>query len=177
MKTTIRLLSMMVALAASASGVGFLLAGLWPGMLLSLAWAVLWVIGLRRYVQDTDPEASPKAGIGSGLLLGYTLLVMGGIWTGVWPGWLLLGTCAALASWDLEFFIHRLRDVLDEGEREEMRRIHLQRLGFALFAGLVLAGAALVFHYQLTFGLAVVVAFLAIAALARFIAFFRQAIH
>lgn len=175
MKLTLRLLAVTIALAAGVSAVGYLLAGLWVGVLLSLAWAGLWAAGLVRYMQEIDSEASPRAGIGSWLLLGYMLLVMRGIWDGVWPGWLLLGTCAALAAWDLEFFLHRLRDVLDESDREAMRGVHLQRLGLALLIGFLLAGAALAFQYRLSFGLALVVAFLAIAVLARFIAYFKQA--
>jgi hypothetical protein len=102
------------------------------------------------------------------------LLVIGGVWAGVWPGWLLLGLVAALAGWDLEYLANRLRYMRADDMAAALTNTHLRRLGRVLAASLLLGGTALILHYQLNFGLAVLIALLAVFGLTRFVNLFKQ---
>lgn len=184
MRKTVRALSIAISLAAGSAAAGYLLAGKWAGALVSLVWGGLWVSGMLRQAsrmaaedslpagQTSSPDVS--TGAASSALFGYALLVMAGIWSGVWPGWLLVGLVATLAGWDLEYFVNRLRYVRDEAMAAELTDTHLRRLGWVVATGLLLGGAALLVHYRLTFGWAVLVALLAVYGVTRFISFFRQ---
>ena len=176
----VRLLVFAVSLAASAAIVGFWQAGWWLGVALSVGWFAFWVTNvLRQVAEQAGPRSSDrlavvtpvglKAGSGSWALFFYALLVIYAVGQGVWPGWMIVGLVASLAGWDLEYFIHRLRDVRDPDMVADMIKSHLRRLGLVLGVGLLVTGAVLAVHYRLTFGMAIVVTLLAVVGLTRFI--------
>ena len=155
MLRVIRLLASSIALAASAAAVGFFLSQVWLGLLFIILWFAFWVISLVRQY------SAEGAGVGSSALFAYVIITLFAIGSGVWPGWLLLGLVAALAAWDLEFFILRTRDVEDESLVGVMINQHVRRLFVVSAIGLVLPGTALFIHYDLTFGMALGIGLLA----------------
>jgi hypothetical protein len=182
---TMRALSIAISLATAATAAGYLLAGKWVGVFLALLWGSMWVFGFLRQASQngTDEPAGNRlpshpeipAGAASSALLGFVLLVIAGIWSGVWPGWLLVGLVAALAGWDLDFFASRLRYVREEDAAVAFTQTHLRRLGWVLAISLLLGGLALILHFRLNFGWAMLVALLAVYGLARFIGLFKPA--
>jgi len=184
MRTAVRALSIAISLAAGSAAAGFLFAGSWVGALISLVWGGMWVSGMLRQIRQKAEEESPEArrpsrpeipsGAASSALLGYALLALAGVWSNVWPGWLLVGMVATLAGWDLEYFVYRLRYVRDETVISALSGAHLRQLGWVAAAGLLLGSAALILRYNLNFGWAVLVTLAAVYGLTRFIGFFKH---
>lgn len=168
MTRVVRLLASSIALAASAAAVGYALSEVWVGILLVVLWLAFWIASLVRQFSGAG------AGVGSTALFGYVILTIYAVATGVWPGWFVLGLVAVLAAWDLEFFILRLRDVQDEGLVDTMIAQHVRRLVVVTGVGLALSGAAVFINYDLTFGLALGIALLAVFAVSRFLSALRQ---
>ena len=158
-----RLLASSIALAASAGAVGFALSEAWIGVIIIAAWFAFWVTSLIRQY------SAQGAGVGSVALFSYVVITLYGVGNGIWPGWPLLGLVAALAAWDLEFFSLRVRDVEDENLVGIMIVEHVRRLAVALSIGLVLAGAALFIHFNLSFGMALGVGLLAALGITIFV--------
>jgi hypothetical protein len=165
----VRLLASSITLATSAIAAGYALSGIWVGLLLAILWLLFWAISLVRQF------SAGGAGVGSTALFGYVILTIHAVATSVWPGWLILGLVAALAAWDIEFFIQRMRDVQDDRLVESMISQHVRRLAMTMVAGLSLAGATVFIHYNLTFGIALGIGLLAVFAISRFINSLRQA--
>ena len=164
----IRLLVSSIALATSAAATGFALSGVWLGILFAVFWLGFWSASLVRQYRSTG------AGVGSSALFGYAVITIYAVASGVWPGWLLLGLVAALAAWDLECFILRMRDVQDENLVTIMIKQHVGRLAVVAGLGLLLPGAAFFIHYDLKFGAALVIGFLAVLGVSRFIILLRR---
>ncbi|MDX9954496.1 MAG: hypothetical protein RBT75_10390 [Anaerolineae bacterium] len=80
-------------------------------------------------------------------------------------GWLLVGITAALAAWDLEAFGARMAGVARIEHEHALVRDHLRRLGMVCSAGLLLATLASFVRIQLSFGVALVLASIAVLGL------------
>ena len=78
---------------------------------------------------------------------------------------LVIGLVAALSAWDLDTFARQLWSVDEVAQELESR--HLARLLFVDVLSLVLTGLALTVELQLSFGVAVVLALVALVALSR----------
>lgn len=153
-----------ILVAAVAAAVPFILADGWPLAALAVAFAVLWLVELRR---GRHRLASP-------LLAGYVILAA--LATGARGSFLPpLTVVASLAAWDLDRFSARLDEAgsaneASLAERRGLEQQHLRRLLRVSLVGLALAWLALAVRVQLAFGLAValgLVAALGLAALVR----------
>jgi len=160
----IPLLYSAITLAAGAGAVGYWLAGSWIGGLIVVVWSAFWVTSIVRQGFRFSALA----------LIGYAVLVLNAFNVGAQPIFLLLMLVAALAGWDLEFLAARLLEVKEPEVADEIAAGHIQRLGLTLAIGLVVAGAALLFQFQVNFWLALLIAALAAIGLSRLIALIRQ---
>jgi hypothetical protein len=160
----IPLLYSAITLAAGAGAAGYWLAGYWTGGLVVVVWSAFWVISIVRQGFRFSSLA----------LVGYAVLVLNAFNAGAQPIFLLLMLVAALAGWDLEFLAVRLLEVKEPDVAEEIATGHIQRLGLTLAMGLVVAGAALLFQFQASFWVALLIAALAAIGLSRLIALIRQ---
>lgn len=140
-----------VGLATGALIFGYALLGLWVSAPFFLLLGGLWIIGWRR-----------NWGVASVLLFCFLAAAGVGVLMGVWPGWMLLGVTASLCAWDLEGFRKGIKGGWRAEAVPEMERRHLRRLGLVSGAGLLLAAAAMLVRVRFTFGLALLVALLAV---------------
>ena len=138
-----------VALAAGGPGLGAAFQGLWPITLLVLVAGALWLGARRRRWLAGWSWALCMAGL------------VAATWLGVGMGWLLPGMVGALAAWDLDAFGSRLAQWAHIENERRLIHAHLRRLGAVSGIGLLL-GAALFIRVQLSFGLALIIAFLAV---------------
>ena len=150
-------------LAAAALAVGYAQGGFWGW---GVAWVVLggvWWLG-RRW----------RAWTGTLAFLIFVLAAVAGLWVDLGGGWMLLGTVAALAAWDLDHFTRRLR----EGGRVEQEaglvRAHLRRLAEVSAVGLGLGGVALLARIDLGLGLALLLGLLTVIGLRQFLTALRR---
>lgn len=139
-----------VALAAGVPGLGGALQGMWPVTLLLLVAGALWLGAQRR---------RSLAGWSWALCVAGLVIAA---WLDVGMGWLLLGMVAALAAWDLDAFRGRMAGFSHIENERRLIRAHLRRLGAVSGIGLLLGAAALFMRVQLSFGLALIIAFLAV---------------
>jgi len=168
MLRVIRLLVSAIALAASAIAFGFYLIQDWLGVALTVFWFAFWVISLVRQYSGNG------AGVGSSALFTYVILVFFAAGSGVLPLWYLIGLVSALAAWDLEYFILRIRDVEDESLVAVMISQHARRLIGVSVLGLVLSAAAFFVHFDLAFSVALGIGLLAALGLTIFINMLRR---
>lgn len=155
-------LSTIIAAGALALGYGFNRRPL--GALLFVTLGLLWLVG-QRYERHTVA------------LLGLLCFVIGaalGGWYGVTSGWLLCSVTAALAAWDLNYFIHHVQDTKNVENARALERAHLQRLGIVAGIGLLLGALALTVRLTLRFGAIFVLGLAAIFGLSRLIHYLRQ---
>jgi hypothetical protein len=139
-------------LATFALALGFVTQSLWAWAGIAVAIGVLWLAGDWR---GWDAVAGP-------CLAGWVGLAAFGAWWGVISGWMLIGTVAALAAWDLRRFGIRLRDAVAIIDRAELTRAHLRYLAIVAAAGMLFGGIALGTRFELTFGWALLAAVLAV---------------
>ena len=85
---------------------------------------------------------------GLGLQLGASIL------------WMLLAAVGALTTWDMTHFGHRLLATENIADRGALTRAHFKRLQVVVGSGLALAALSLVTQIRLTFGWAILLAFL-----------------
>lgn len=153
-----------VTLAALSAGAGFGLQASWIGLALAFIAGVLWLLILRRRIEWA--ASLP--------LFGFTALAVFGIAVGVGPGWILVSLAAALAAWDLDYFLRRVREVKDSSLAASMTAHHLRRLVGVIAVGVLVASGALFIQYRLTFGMAIIVSLLAVFVLTRLISMFTR---
>jgi hypothetical protein len=145
-----------VALAALLQALGYLVAGLWPGAVIALALGGLWLLALLRGWRRFDHTG----------LAGIVVLAGVGVWLTLPALLLVCSVVAALAGWDLARFDRRAAGVQIAGA-EALVRAHLWRLALATGSGLLLGVLALSIRVSLGFGVALLLAALALIGLSR----------
>lgn len=107
-----------------------------------------------------------------------TVLLASAAAVGAWlelQGWLLLiGLIAALSVWDLDAFARRLSSVDAVDQEQALKRRHLERLLIVDALGLLLGISALTVQIRLSFGLALVLALIALVGLSRAVGFLER---
>jgi hypothetical protein len=164
MKLVAWILWVTVTLAALSAGVGFGLRASWVSLALAVGTGALWLLILRRRIEWA--ASLP--------LFGFTALAVLGIAVGVSPGWILVSLAAALAAWDLDYFLRRVQEVKDSSLAASMIAHHLRRLVGVMAVGLLAASGALLIQYRLTFSMAIIVSLLAVFVLTRLISMFTR---
>ena len=144
-----------VVLAILALSIGYVSNAIWIGAGINLAIGLLWLAGHWRGWDWT-------ADFGLVCCVGLAAF---GIWSELPAVWMLVGTVAALAAWDLDHFAERLRSVGNVVGQAELTRSHLVRLLIVGAAGLLLGGIALGVPLELSFGWSVFAGVLAILSL------------
>jgi hypothetical protein len=122
--------------------------------LLFLQWGWSWVVSL--------------------LLVLFTASAAVGFYLELHPAWLVGATLLSLAAWDLEHFARRLKNTGQVINPAKLVRSHLLRLLWVSLLGLALVGITYLIRLQFTFGLAALLALLAIAGLSQTITFLRR---
>jgi hypothetical protein len=122
--------------------------------LLFLQWGWSWVVSL--------------------LLVLLTASAAVGFYFELHPAWLVGGTLSSLAAWDLEYFARRLKNAGRVIAQSSLVKSHLLRLLRVSLLGVVLVGITYLIRLQFTFGLAALLALLAVAGLSQAIAFLRR---
>lgn len=143
----------MVVLAVGAPAIGVSLQGVW---MLVLGFGILgffWIGFSQRYRFMGLAFALCIAGIAAAA----------GLDVGI--GWLLVGITAALAAWDLEAFGARMAGVARIEHEHALVWDHLRRLAMVCGAGLLLATLASLVRIRLSFGVALVLASIAVLGL------------
>jgi hypothetical protein len=87
---------------------------------------------------------------------------------------MLVGVVAALAAWDLDCFVWRMRAAGRVEDAGFLEQHHLQRLLTVSGAGLILGAVALSLRIRLGFAAAFLLAFLAVLGLSRVIGFLQR---
>jgi hypothetical protein len=146
-----------------------LAAGYWLGgyVQISLALAILPIIGLITLWRGWGWVLSILLAIFSGL-------AAAGFYLDVEPAWLVLGIVAALVAWDQEHLSSRIKSAGRIDSQAMLIRKHWVRLVWVCLAGLLLVGLTYLIQVEFTFGLAVVLAILAVIGLSQGIAFLRR---
>lgn len=150
-----------IVLAVSALAGAYAEAGLWipAALIVSLAVSVIFT------------QRSGKAWTASLT----TVLLASAAAVGAWlelQGWLLLmGLIAALSAWDLDAFARQLRSVDAVEQEQALKRRHLERLLIVDALALLLGVSALTVQIRLSFGLALVLALIALVGLSRALGF------
>jgi hypothetical protein len=159
-----RLLPATVGLATAALVLGYSHIGAWVWMLPVVALGGLWLLGLwRRWGWVSSV----------GFVLYVAVAVMGMLLDSG-SGWLLLGVGLALAAWDLDSFVRRLRQGQWIEDERDLERHHLLRLSAVGGVGLLLATAALGMTLDLGFGAVLLLGLLAVAGLSWVIGSMRR---
>jgi hypothetical protein len=140
------------------------MSGLWRVALLIIAFGGLWLFGQHRN----------WGWVASVVLVCFVAAAASGFWLGLPAGWMLAGVVVALVAWDLAHFARRLRSVERAELALELERSHLRRLIGVAGAGLLLAGAALLAQVRLSFGVAFLVALIAVLGLSQLIGRLRR---
>ncbi len=150
-----------LSVIALGAGYGLTYDGRWSALWLLLG--VLWWLGRRRW-----------RWVGSLAFLGYIGAAAGGVFIGLGEVWMLLGTVAALAAWDLDHFAHRLQEIPRIEQQEALVASHLQRLALVSGGGLLLGIGARLVQVRFSLGAAVLLGLLAILGLQQFLAMLRR---
>ncbi|MFP4345216.1 MAG: hypothetical protein ACLFU8_11020 [Anaerolineales bacterium] len=153
--------------AALTLALAYCLGGVWMGAGITGVLGLLWLLEQQKVTR-------PGRVWGSLLLLLYVGAAALGFWLELEGPLLLAGVVVALAAWDLESFVRRVRALPHLPVHETLARQHLGRLLFVSTAGLILGLVALLAPIQLSFGLALVFGLLLFLALAQVIAFLRR---
>jgi hypothetical protein len=165
---TEKILPASIGLATSALALGYAVDGFWAPAVLVVGVGLLWWLGQARNWDWIAPI---------GLTL-FVVMAAGGLWRGLAASWMLLGTVAALAAWDLNHFAMRLRSVewneTLAKRRRELERRHLRRLLIVNGLGLLLAAVALGVKVRFSFGVAIVLGLVAVLGLSRAIGFMAR---
>jgi hypothetical protein len=168
MNRTRRILAFCILLAAVGLAAGYaqggqLAAGLWLAAL-GLAW-----LAARRL---------DRGWIDSIALLLYTGAAALGLLFQAPAGWMLASAAAALAAWDLAYFLRRVKGLEGEKASQALERQHLLRLAGVIATGLGIAGAAMLLapllRLRFSFGLALIGGLLVFIALSQVIGFLRR---
>jgi len=145
---------------------GFALARLWSGVVISLVYAILWIISYRVQTKWMAPMR----------LVGYLGLVVAGLLSDLSPFLLIPGISASLACWELDD--HRLtstRSAIAPGS-DSQAKLHLLWLVGAIGMGLLISEMSLLLSFELPFGLVVLVVILILFGLVRLIHWLNQSV-
>jgi hypothetical protein len=164
MTHAVHLFILSLTLATAFIAGRYLLTGLWLWALLALLIGIFWYVEARN-------KRNSMANI---TLAGMVVLVIEGLQFGFEPFWALLTILLLLATWDLQHFNFRLEFAKDDQLARQIEQQHLQRLVLTSMLGLGCAGAALLIHFRLSFGLILFLSAIVIVCLSRFIRHVRQ---
>jgi len=142
----------------------FLSAGKWGLALLTASLLLLWELG----------RWSRKVWV---INITFVLLLITcviGYWQGIQFVWLAAGLLATLAAWDLILFDWRIKDAQLVVDQTNLENKHLVRLGFSLGLGAILLIAAVYLEIKLSFGLAILLAALAVLGLVQGVSIFKR---
>ena len=146
-----------VAFAVIFGTAGAILGGVWWLSFVFIALGAGWVYS--NYQRQFKEMVDLLENVAFVLILA-TLAYAG--YAGAPPALLLLGGIATLAAWDLDGFYRQLSEATLVMGEESIVKAHMQQLalvaGLSLFVGM----AALLVQVNLAFGMAVLLAFLAI---------------
>jgi hypothetical protein len=146
-----------VVLAAIFGTAGSILGGVWWLSLGFVALGAGWWYSNRQ--QRINEMIELHENIAFALFL--AALAYGG-YKGAPPALLLLGGVAVLAAWDLDGFYRQLSAATLIMGEELLVKAHMQQLALVVGLSLVIGMAALLMQIHLTFGIAVLLALLAI---------------
>jgi hypothetical protein len=143
---------------------GFVLSSLWSGGIVIAALGLVWLVGQQRRAGWLND-------------LGFALFVVvaaAGVWWGAPAGWLLAGTVATLAAWDLAHFDRRLAQVEQITGEGRLRRDHLRRLLAAAGLGLGFSALALSLQFELSMGWVILLGLLVVVGSSRIVQVARR---
>lgn len=164
-RMTLALYRVSVGLAVFSLALGYALSDLWAGVVAVLATGGLWLLGQLRTLSWTS----------SVCLVVQTVAAAVAVLNGVWGGWPVIGLVAALVAWDLDEFAQRLRAAGRVDDVPGQERRHIQRVLIVAGIGGLLAIVGLVLQVRLSFGLAHLLAALAMLGLSLVIGIMRRA--
>jgi hypothetical protein len=148
-----------LGLAASFPIAGSLMILNWLLALFIFILIMIWILGVkwrRRWAVTFS-------------LVGFSMALAYGEWIGLKIGWSVVSIVFLLIAWDLQWFIWRI-DLADRVEDEkELLRSHVLRLVIISIAGLLLAGVTQLIRVRFSFGIALLLGFLVILGLQRWI--------
>jgi hypothetical protein len=153
-----------IIMATLFLALGFVLIPLWPGAMIVVILGSVWLVGQQRRVDWLND-------------LGFALFIVVaavGVWWGAPAGWMLAGTAAALAAWDLARFDRRLAQVGQIAGEDQLRRGHLQRLLLVAGVGLGSGVLALSLQFELSIGWTILLGLLVVIGLSRIIQVSRK---
>lgn len=157
MALTRRLLRYAIMLTAGSLALGYLLSGLWPGVLFSVLIGMLW-----RFESSQARKWTSTL-----LFVGVVLLAGVGVQWQVSIGWLLFGVIWSLSAWDLQHFEHRLR-FAEPQVAPILERAHLRRLLVVDVLSMTLTIIALTLPVKLGFGTLLLFTAIMIVSLSQF---------
>jgi len=144
------------AASITSLAAGFALAGLWLGAGVAAAAALAWLVSRGRIF----------GGWNSTVLVMTTGLAAVGLLLGAGPTWMIFGATFALGGWDLGLLDRSLTSAMDHSTRRlEIR--HLRSLALALVPGALAAIAGTGIHFQVSLGVMIVLALLALFGIDR----------
>jgi hypothetical protein len=143
---------------------GYALISLWPGVIVIAILGLVWLVGQQRRVGWLHD-------------FGFALFVVVaavGVWWGAPAGWMLAGTVATVATWDLARFDRRLAQVEQITGEGRLRRDHLRRLLAAAGLGLGFGALALSLQFELSMGWVILLGLLVVVGLSRIVQVARR---
>jgi hypothetical protein len=143
--------------AALAMIAGYTLSALWLGSVIILALGLVWLVGQQRQVKWLVDLG----------LIAFTAIAAFGVWWSVAAGWMLFGTVAALAAWDLAHFARRLEQADQVAAEARLRQAHLQQLLLIVGLGFGLGGVALGIQLKMNLGWGIALGLLVTIGLSR----------
>ncbi len=171
LRMTLALYRASIGLSVFSLALGYALSDLWAGVVAVSAAGGLWLLGQLR------PPGQPGAlsWISSVCLVVQAVAAAAAVLIGVWGGWSVIGLVAALVAWDLDQFAQRMgaAERVDDAPGQERR--HIQRVLIVAGIGGLLGIAGLVLQVRLSFGLALLLAVLAMLGLTLIIGIMRRA--
>lgn len=166
-----RIPQMTLALSRASAGLsvfvlalGFALSSLWVGVAAVLAGGALWLLGQLRALDWASSAALVMQAVAAAVAV---LLAVSG-------GWPVLGLVAALVAWDLDQFAQRMRAAGRVDDAPGLERRHIRRLLVVAAIGAVLGAIGLGLRVRLSFGLALLLAALAMLGLSLVVGYIRR---
>lgn len=108
------------------------------------------------------------------ILTAYLMIAAGGLLAGHSPYLLIIGSIAALCTWDLALFEQSLAGDQRHVLVSVLEKKHLQSLGLVALVGLILTSAGLVIRLTIHFGVIVLFVLVALFGLERSKRYFNQ---
>jgi hypothetical protein len=156
-RTTIVLFGCVIV-AVLALGIGYVLGGSWIGAAAAVGIGGAWL--LVHLLSDR-----PAGNLLAWLCL--TSVAAIGVAIGLPAGFMLVAAVAALCAWDIAHYEQRRDEVSRVDSSDAMERQHLIRLAITAAGGLALGAAALLVRVNFGFGVAIVLAIVAVVLLSQ----------